>query len=105
MNKDYIDNLSPRSADMVKRGPAVDLLTMILQTGGTFSKIDSAEAQAHFVDLVISNGPTNIDNAGGAGTEILRASQLQNSSRQPLAKCDLFIGPVRARASILPSRR
>jgi hypothetical protein len=71
MNEDHIDNLGPRSVEMVERGPAVDPLAMIPQTGGTYSKIDSAEAQETFVNLVISNGPTNIDNAGGAGTEIL----------------------------------
>ncbi|KAL9611328.1 MAG: hypothetical protein Q9167_004011 [Letrouitia subvulpina] len=59
------------SRRLTKRAPAVDLLSLILGTGGIYSSIDSDEAQKNFVDLVLSNGPTNIDNAGGAGTEIM----------------------------------
>lgn len=60
-----------RYGRLAKRAPATDLLSLILGTGGTYSSIDSDEAQKNFVDLVLSNGPTNIDNAGGAGTEVM----------------------------------
>jgi hypothetical protein len=44
--------------------PPTELLEAVLKTGGVFSKIDSAEAQQSFVELVIARGPTNIDSIG-----------------------------------------
>ena len=62
---------SPAGRDMVKRAVDSTFLSLILQTGGTFGVIDSAEAQKNFVDLVLGNGATDLDNAGGAGVALL----------------------------------
>ena len=75
------------STTLMKRAPAVDLLSLILQTGGTYSTTDSDKAQKSFIDLVLSNGPTNIDNAGGVGNEILpgfTVAKLISSSTGPV---------------------
>lgn len=49
-----------------------DLLTAILNTGGIYSTISSAEAQKNFVNLVIAHGLTDIDNTSSAnGTTTL----------------------------------
>jgi len=54
-----------RSAELQRREPPAELVTAILKTGGFFSKIYSAETQRAFIDLVITHGPTNFDNAKG----------------------------------------
>lgn len=46
--------------------PPADLVAAILETGGFFSTIDSAESQKAFVDLVIDRGATGIDDPNGS---------------------------------------
>jgi hypothetical protein len=49
-----------------------DLLTAILNTGGVYSTIDSAEAQQNFVSVVLAHGLTDGDGSGSAnGTTVL----------------------------------
>jgi hypothetical protein len=57
-------SLLPRNV-LAKRAASVDELTAILQTGGIYSTIDSAEAQQNFLELVVDNGVTDIDDGGG----------------------------------------
>jgi hypothetical protein len=47
--------------------PPPDLVQAILESGGVFSTIDSAEAQEAFVELVGSRGVTALDDPNGAG--------------------------------------
>ena len=65
--------LSPSSSSssaLTKRqdsgSPPTDLITSILQTGGSFSTIDSAAAQKSFIDVVIARGATNILGTGSS---------------------------------------
>ena len=59
--------LIPRSVHLAKRDdPPLELVRAILDTGGTYGIISSAEAQQNFVDLVFANGVTAIDDGGGA---------------------------------------
>jgi Ca2+-binding RTX toxin-like protein len=46
--------------------PPADLVAAILETGGFFSTIDSAESQQAFVDLVTDRGATGIDDPNGS---------------------------------------
>lgn len=49
-----------------------ELLTAILNTGGIYSTISSAQAQRNFVNLVIAHGLADVDNTGSAnGTTVL----------------------------------
>jgi hypothetical protein len=47
-----------------KRQSTSDLQLAIVQTGGTFGTIDSADAQKTFIDSVLAHGVTGIDAAG-----------------------------------------
>jgi hypothetical protein len=51
---------------LTRREPSIDLIAAILSTGGFYSTINSAEAQQTFIDLVIANGATNLDDGFGA---------------------------------------
>ncbi|KAH8646501.1 hypothetical protein BGZ60DRAFT_553823 [Tricladium varicosporioides] len=48
-----------------RRDPAMDLLFAILHTGGTYSTIDTAEAQENFINLVSNHGLTDMDSPSG----------------------------------------
>jgi len=52
--------------ELHRREPPAELVTAILKTGGLFSTIHSAETQKAFIDLVVTHGPTNLDNAKGS---------------------------------------
>ena len=46
--------------------PPLDLVTAILETGGFYGTIDSAEAQESFINIVENNGATGLDDPNGA---------------------------------------
>jgi hypothetical protein len=71
----FLGLLSPQPVGVIPRAlqarqagtialPPSDLLGAILGTGGLFGVINSAAAQASFVDLVVARGATNIDSIG-----------------------------------------
>jgi uncharacterized protein YegL len=57
--------LSPSNT---KSTQVASILSAIINTGGIYSTISDSTAQANFVNLVLSHGLTNTDQAGGANT-------------------------------------